>query len=132
MAQEAPERKRSGRIVLTIMGAAAGVVGLATMDEHKTLRNNYSSKEDCEADNAVGKCEYTAVDGRTAWYGPEYRDDWRQTGQGSPGRYYTWRESEASRSGGTAGSESVLHAPTSVTTVARGGFGGSGRGWSGS
>jgi hypothetical protein len=132
MAPPRPERKRSLHIGLLIMGAAAGVVGLASIDSGpRTLRNNYSSKEDCEADYAAGRCESTSVDGKSGWYGPEYTDNWRSHG-GNPGRYYTWRDSEVSRAGGTAGVDSVAHAPRSVASVGRGGFGGFGRGFSGS
>ena len=131
--QEERTRKRTGRIVLVVMGAAAGVVGLATLDSGPRLvRNGYASREDCEWDYEKGACQDATVGGTRMWYGPSYREDWRKSGEGSPGRYYTWRETEAGRGGGTAGAESALHAPRSVTSVGRGGFGSSGHGFSGS
>jgi uncharacterized protein YgiB involved in biofilm formation len=130
--RERAARRRSKQVTLVVLGATAGVVGLALIDTGPDqLRNRYASREDCEADYSARQCQDTSINGARGWYGPAYRQDWRTNKDpDGPGRYYSWRESESGRTGGLAGVESARHAPSSVTTVSRGGFGG--RGFSGS
>lgn len=61
--EQKPPQKKTKKIVLTVMGAAAvGVVGLALLggnegEGEELRRNSYASKEDCIADYSAEQCE---------------------------------------------------------------------------
>ena len=93
---EKPPQRKTKKIVLTVMGAAAvGVIGLALLGggddaegQDDLRRNTYASKEDCIADYSPEQCEpqqQTAAGGAgtdgsqagngmssLAWIGPAY------------------------------------------------------------
>ena len=87
--QATPPQRKTKKIVLTVMGAAAvGVVGLSLLgggsdsgESEEMRRNTYASKEDCVADYSEAQCEPQQASGTTAgssgmsslaWIGPAY------------------------------------------------------------
>jgi hypothetical protein len=100
-------KKKSTRVTLVLLGSLGiGLAGPVACSQPTEYRNMYQTRQDCERDNPNANCEYD----------PTY------TGRGVSGRgvYYGPRI------------RSNVRSPRSVgTQTLRGGFGTSGRGFSG-
>lgn len=113
-------RKRSLAVPLVSLGAVA-LSGMLVFGGTDVQRNSYNSQEDCERDYSVGQCtrdQPVGGSGGYHYYGPWYRDDWRNgplKNDPGPGRTLA--------SGGDSGG----HGPIGMDFGERGGFGSTGR-----
>jgi hypothetical protein len=122
------KRDWSSTIVTLALISVGGALTLsscqpASEGDNEARRNQYASKAECVADYSEAECETQARSGGGFFFlGPLYRGNWRNAGAGA-----------FSNSGGPG--RAAIASPDGVvahpTQTARGGFGSTGRSFSG-